>query len=141
MGALQLRQRPRSHRYPRIGMLSYGFTGDSQCGQCEPGHMSDLRRGSLWMQTFRKLPTTVPNIVMRTADAVFIAAPALRPSTPVQLPVRSEGATIPNRAPRRFRRSPDPACTVRLMDRAAARVSRLLRPAAPTIAHAARSAL
>ena len=51
-------------------MLSYGRNGAWQRGQCDAGHASDWRKGSRWMQTFRKLPTVRPNRPTKNAAVV-----------------------------------------------------------------------
>src|SRR5262245_6870236 len=85
------------------------------------------------MHTFRKLPTAVPKIVRRMADASFIVAPAaLRPSTREQPPVRWAAATTATRALRLPFPSPDRARTAPRTDRAARRTDQpALRVAHP----------
>ena len=60
IGRAQLRHLPRRVNQPKTGMLSYGLMGDLQRGQREPGETIDSPSGMRVMQTFRKLPITMP---------------------------------------------------------------------------------
>ena len=60
----QSRQRLPSSSQLTIGMLSYHAIGCLHFGQCDPGRTIDICRGSLWISTFRKLPTQLP--IMKT---------------------------------------------------------------------------
>ena len=42
------------------GTLSRGRMGSPQCGQWDAGHTIDSWRGTRWITTFKKLPTTSP---------------------------------------------------------------------------------
>jgi len=61
MGNPHARHFPRSHSHPNIGTLSYGLIGVLHRGQRELGETMDISSGIRVMQTFRKLPTTIPN--------------------------------------------------------------------------------
>src|ERR1700757_4377793 len=60
MGKPQLRHLPRRISQPKTGMLSYGLIGLRQRGHREPGEMMETPSGMREMQTFRKLPMTMP---------------------------------------------------------------------------------
>jgi hypothetical protein len=60
MGSPQLRHLPRRISQPKTGMLSWGLIGLRQRGQREPGETMERPSGMREMQTFRKLPMTMP---------------------------------------------------------------------------------
>src|SRR5260221_8340959 len=60
MGEPQLRHLPRRISQPKRGMLSYGLIGLRQRGHREPGETMETPSGMREMQTFRKLPMTMP---------------------------------------------------------------------------------
>ena len=60
MGRAQVRHLPRRSSQPKTGMLSYGLIGVRQRGQREPGETMERPSGMREMQTFRKLPMTMP---------------------------------------------------------------------------------
>src|SRR6202790_5736817 len=60
MGSPQLRHLPRRSSQPKTGMLSYGLIGLRQRGEREPGETMERPSGMREMQTFRKLPMTMP---------------------------------------------------------------------------------
>src|SRR5256885_7604112 len=68
----QARHFPRSHNHPKTGTLSYGLMGVMHRGQRDPGETMEMSSGIRVMQTFRKLPTMIPNrkkkTVMMTTD-------------------------------------------------------------------------
>ncbi len=61
IGCPHERHLPRSHSQPKTGTLSYGLIGVRQRGQRELGDTTDNPSGIRAMQTFRKLPNTIPN--------------------------------------------------------------------------------
>src|SRR5918999_2686 len=61
IGARQLRQRARNKAQLRTGMLSNQRSWYPHAGQLDGGLTTERRRGSRWMQTFRKLPTARPS--------------------------------------------------------------------------------
>jgi len=61
IGCPHARHFPRSHSHPNTGTLSYGLIAVLQRGQRDPGETMDISSGIRMMQTFRKLPTTMPN--------------------------------------------------------------------------------
>src|SRR6266436_2321381 len=60
MGRPQFRHLPRKISQPKTGMLSYGLIGLRQRGHREPGETTETPSGMREMQTFRKLPMTMP---------------------------------------------------------------------------------
>src|ERR1700739_2649954 len=60
MGKPQLRHLPRRFSQLKTGMLSYGLIGLRQRGHREPGETMETPSGMREMQTFRKLPMTMP---------------------------------------------------------------------------------
>src|SRR5258708_14214251 len=60
MGKPQLRHLPRKISQLKTGMLSYGLIGLRQRGHREPGETMETPSGMREMQTFRKLPMTMP---------------------------------------------------------------------------------
>lgn len=63
---------PKSMIYPIIGMLNCGGTGFLQTGQKDDGKTIDIFRGIRYMQTFKKLPMTLPKKNMNIVIKVFI---------------------------------------------------------------------
>src|SRR5438067_2151024 len=61
------RQRPRSATQDTTGTLSTGATGVPQLGQRDRGRITDSRRGTRWMTTFRNDPTASPRTPHTTA--------------------------------------------------------------------------
>jgi hypothetical protein len=55
--------------------VSYGAPGAPHAGPCEGGEASDSPRGSLWITTLRKLPTTAPSTPI-AATAAAMARPS-----------------------------------------------------------------
>src|SRR5258708_38205181 len=70
MGKPQLRHLPRSIRQLKAGMLSYGLIGWRQRGEREPGETMETPSGMREMQTFRKLPMTMPKRKKKSGIAV-----------------------------------------------------------------------
>src|ERR1700687_1685563 len=66
MGCPHARHLPRSQSQANTGTLSYGLIGVVQFGQREPGETMDIASGIRVMQTFRKLPITMPNRKKKT---------------------------------------------------------------------------
>ena len=58
---LHFRQRQPKNTQLNTGMLSYGLIAVLQTGQCDAGSTIDSALGMRRMQTFKKLPTTMPN--------------------------------------------------------------------------------
>ena len=52
---------PLSQVHPKTGTLSYGLIAVPHFGQRDPGEIIEMSSGIRVMQTFRKLPMTIPN--------------------------------------------------------------------------------
>src|ERR1700739_3406710 len=61
IGRWQFRHFPRRRNHPKTGMLSYGLMGVPQRGQREAGETMETPSGMRVIQTFKKLPMTMPN--------------------------------------------------------------------------------
>src|ERR1700760_2732454 len=70
----QWRQRPRSRRKLKRGILSRAPMGVLHWGQCDAGRTTERWRGRRLMQTFRKLPKARPKSNAKTIWKVSIAA-------------------------------------------------------------------
>ncbi len=74
--SLQLLQRPSSKKYPKTGILSFIFIGSLQEKQCDPGLITLIFFGTLYMTTFKKLPNAAPSIsrtgIMRVSGRTFM---------------------------------------------------------------------
>src|SRR5919198_3613967 len=68
----QARQRPRSHRYERTGMLSRAAIGVAQDMHEEAGRTIDRRSGTRAATTFRKLPSARPGKNATRASAILL---------------------------------------------------------------------
>src|SRR5215203_5081178 len=111
MGSLQFLHRPRSSRYEMRGKLSLGRIGSPQLGQWDAGHTIDSRRGTRWITTLRKLPTTSPK-----STATKIVKPCSREASPsgesllrpYDESVSVRGTRTPQQRPVARRRPPSP---------------------------------
>ena len=74
--SLQLLQRPSSKKYPKTGILSFILIGSLQEKQCDPGLITLIFFGTLYMTTFKKLPNAAPSIsrtgIMRVSGRTFM---------------------------------------------------------------------
>src|ERR1039457_6440711 len=68
------RQRPRSNRYEKIGMLSRASTRAPQAKQCDGGVTTDIPRGMRAMHTLRKLPQMAPKAAAAKSAGILQAA-------------------------------------------------------------------
>src|SRR5258708_34214956 len=87
MGKPQLRHLPRKISQLKTGMLSYGLIGLRQRGQREPGETMERPSGMREMQTFRKLPMTMPKRKKKSGITV-----STLPQTEKRLNARCGGA-------------------------------------------------
>ena len=70
MGRLQVRHLPRSKSQLKTGTLSYQFMGVWHRGHREAGATMEKSSGIRKMQTFRKLPITMPKKKMKAMTKV-----------------------------------------------------------------------
>ena len=70
---------PRSHNHANTGTLSYGLMGVMQRGQRDPGETMEMSSGIRVMQTFRKLPTMIPNRKNKTVMMTTVCPATPRP--------------------------------------------------------------
>src|SRR6266851_9796499 len=79
IGSPHARHFPRSHSHANKGTLSYGLMGVPHRGQRDPGETMEISSGILVMQTFRKLPTIIPNRKKKTLMMTTVCPATPRP--------------------------------------------------------------
>src|SRR4030095_16302807 len=97
------------------GMLSTGLSLARQWGQRDAGQMTDSRSGKRWMQTLRKLPTTMPIANVNTDCKTSISEDLRRAL--VRQRAHSAADAEETRARLVPRRSRDQGCTACLSGR------------------------
>jgi hypothetical protein len=79
MGSAHVRHFPRSHSQANTGTLSYGLMAVPHCGHRDPGVTMEMSSGIRVMQTFRKLPTIIPNRKKMTEMMTTVCPATPRP--------------------------------------------------------------
>ena len=95
MGRPQVRHLPRSQSQPKIGTLSYQFMSVWHRGHREAGATMETSSGIRKMQTFRKLPITMPKRKMKAMTKVC-AAQSLHMQCATHAPPPSTQALAPS---------------------------------------------
>src|SRR5207253_11306182 len=83
IGAPHARHFPRSHSQANSGTLSYGLMGVPHRGQRDPGVTMEISSGIRVMQTFKKLPTIIPNRKKKTVMMTTVCPATPRPLFPI----------------------------------------------------------
>src|SRR5260370_20350009 len=128
IGSPHVRHFPRSHSQANTGTLSYGLIGAPHRGQRDPGVTMEISSGIRVMQTFRKLPTIIPNRKKKTAMMTTVCAATPRPLFPI----------CHTHPPASMNRTSSRASSLTLLlcglcELCGLCVSSFLRPAAPTL--------
>src|SRR3989442_8995378 len=79
IGAPHARHFPRNHIHANTGTLSYGLIAVLHRGQREPGVTLEISSGIRVMQTFRKLPTIIPNRKKKTVMMTTVCTATPQP--------------------------------------------------------------